>query len=502
MGSVSVCPHRPIAYIVKLELKNISKSFPGVKALQQVSITFTPGEIHALCGENGAGKSTLMNIISGNLRPDAGDILLDGRKTEIENVLQAEALGIAIVYQERSLTDSLSVAENIYPVHQPRNRYGYIDHKVLHKNASEWLQQFRLTMHAATPVGKLSPSQKTLVEIIKALAKKPRILILDEPTASLTHEEADILFNMIRRLRADHVTVIYISHRMAEIRELADVVTVLKDGIFQGTVPSSTPDREIIRMMVGRELAADTFVSDVTKEVLLEVKELSGNGFEDISFNIYAGEILGFAGLTGCGRTALARTIFGDSRYNAGSISIKQRPYSPRHPANAINAHIAYLPEDRKTEGLFLERSIADNIASVSLSVPCAAYNAGKERETADSYVKELDIRTPSATTPVRKLSGGNQQKVVLAKWLATQPDLMIVNEPTHGVDVGAKTEIYNIMKKLTAAGKGIMMISSELPELLQLADRIAVMWQGKLITILSRKEATEEKLTMLASGL
>lgn len=484
-----------------LGLKNISKSFPGVKALQDIFLDFKQGEIHALCGENGAGKSTLMNIISGNLRPDMGTILLNGQPVIIENVLQAEKLGIAIVYQERSLADPLSVAENIFPVNQPKTTWGSIAHKTLYHNTAALLSELQL--HKITPgmiVGKLSAAQKGMIEIAKALAKKPSVLILDEPTASLTHEETEVLFNIIRRLKQTGATIIYISHRMAEITAIADVVTVLKDGVLQGTVPASTPVNKMVQMMVGRELTASAFSTHATGEVLLDVQAISGKGFSDVSFMVHTGEILGFAGLTGSGRTALAKTIFGEIPHQSGQMHIKGKSFHPKHPGDAIASHIAYLPDDRKSEGLFLEMSVTDNIASAHLGK--AIYDKRKNTEIAHEYIRQLHIRTPGAAIPVRKLSGGNQQKTVLAKWLSADPELLVVNEPTHGVDVGAKAEIYQILKNLTAKGKGIIMISSELPELLLLADRIAVMYQGKLMQILSKREATEEKLAALASGI
>ncbi|HRQ49893.1 MAG TPA: ATP-binding cassette domain-containing protein [Agriterribacter sp.] len=287
---------------------------------------------------------------------------------------------------------------------------------------------------------------------------------------------------------------------MAEITAIADVVTVLKDGVLQGTVPASTPMEKMVQMMVGRELAASAFSTNATDEVVLDVQELSGKGFTDISFTVHAGEILGFAGLTGSGRTALSKAIFGEAPYRSGQMRIKGKPFHPRHPGDAIASHIAYLPDDRKSEGLFLEMSVTDNIASVHLHN--TIYNNRANKDTAHAYIRQLHIRTPGAAMPVRKLSGGNQQKTVLAKWLSADPELLVVNEPTHGVDVGAKTEIYRILKNLTAKGKGIIMISSELPELLLLADRIVVMYQGKLMQILPKQEATEEKLAALASGI
>lgn len=484
-----------------LLLKNISKSFPGVKALQNVTLTFRQGEVHAICGENGAGKSTLMNIISGNLQPDAGTIVLNEQPVVIDNVLQAEASGIAIVYQERSLVDSLTIAENIFPVHQPKTTLGLIDYKQLYCNTTSLLKTLQLSyLSPNTIVERLSTSQKSMVEIAKALAKNPSVLILDEPTASLTHEETDILFSIIKKLKQAGVAIIYISHRMAEITAIADAVSVLKDGVLQGTVTADTAIETIVQMMVGRKLADTSFSSNTTDKILLSVKALSGSEFTDISFNVHSGEIIGLAGLTGSGRTALAKTIFGDMQYDSGQMFINGKLFRPKHPDDAITSHIAYLPDDRKAEGLFLEKSITDNIASVHLNH--TLYDELSNSKLSTDYISQLSIRTTGSNATVRKLSGGNQQKTVFAKWLSIDPALLIVNEPTHGVDVGAKTEIYQILKNLTAKSKGIIIISSELPELLLLADRIAVMYRGKLMRILSKQEATEEKLAALASGI
>jgi ribose transport system ATP-binding protein len=339
-----------------------------------------------------------------------------------------------------------------------------------------------------------------MVEIAKALAQKPGVLILDEPTASLTHEETNVLFSVLRHLKQNNVAIIYISHRMAEIQQIADVVSVLKDGKFQGTVDGSTDVGVIVKLMVGRELAAAQYAPDTSGKVLLDVQHLSGKGFDDISFTLHQGEIVGFAGLTGSGRTALARTIFGETGFHSGSLSVNSNRYRPGCAGDAIKARIAYLPDDRKAEGLFVENTITENIASVHLDK--IKYNAGAHRQLADTFISRLGIRTRNAQTPVKNLSGCNQQKVMIAKWLSANPELLIINEPTHGVDVGAKAEIYALLKSLTRAQKGIMLLSSELPELLLLADRIITMYQGRITGILSKQEATEEKLAALVSGI
>lgn len=484
-----------------LRLQNISKSFPGVKALQDVSLDFADGRVHAVCGENGAGKSTLMNIIVGNLSPDTGQMFWKDEAVGIENIQQAQKLGIGIVYQERSLVDSLSVAENIFPINQPLNKIGLIECDTLYRKAGALLQQLQLkALSPKTIVSRLSAPQKQMVEIAKALAQERALLILDEPTASITHHETETLFNIIRQLKANGVAIIYISHRMAEIKEIADEVSVLKDGRYQGTVGAQTPTEQVVRMMVGRELLAVTHASDKKPEIKLEVKNLSGEGFENISFELHKGEIIGLAGLLGSGRTALATALFGDIEITAGQILKDGKEIKLHHPADAIDAGIAYIPDDRKSLGLFLEKTIAENIVASRLQK--GYYNQAEVNRAAESYKEQLAIKTPSVKQVIRKLSGGNQQKVVVAKWLGTNPDVLIINEPTNGVDVGAKAEIYSILKRLTKEGKSILMISSELPELLLLADRIAVMYAGKIQKILNAEVATEEKIAELASGL
>jgi ribose transport system ATP-binding protein len=484
-----------------LRLQKISKSFSGLKALQGVSLEFAGAKVHAICGENGAGKSTLMNIIVGNLRPDIGDIFWEGVYIEIENIQQAQRLGIGIVYQERSLVDSLSVAENIFPVDKPVNAFGLIDYAKLFQKTESLLEQLQLkNISPKTVVGKLSAPQKQMVEIAKALAQNPSLLILDEPTASVTHKETETLFNIIRQLKARGVAIVYISHRMAEIKQIADVVTVLKDGCLQGTVDAQTPSEQLVKMMVGRELLFVKHESDKQPETKLEVKNLSGEGFQNVSFELHKGEIIGIAGLLGSGRTALARVLFGDTRITGGQIFKDGKEMIFHHPADAIVAGIAYIPDDRKSLGLFIEKTVSENIVSTRLIK--GLYKEADNNRTSESFKERLGIKTPSVKQLIRKLSGGNQQKVVVAKWLNTEPDVLIINEPTHGVDVGAKADIYSILKKLTREGKSIIMISSELPELLLLADRIAVMYTGRLQKIIDKQDATEEIITELASGL
>ncbi|GAB2602313.1 sugar ABC transporter ATP-binding protein [Spirosoma areae] len=485
-----------------LQLLNITKQFPGVKALDGVSFGVDAGEIHALCGENGAGKTTLLNILTGNLRPDAGQVLLNGQSVQMSSPAHATVLGIAIVHQQLSLIDSLTVAENIFANRQPRNRFGLIQYRTLYRNTQALLNQLALAdLRPETPVGTLSPGKKQQVEIAKALSQNPNVLLLDEPTASLTGRETDVLFSLLRQLRAQGKAIVYISHRLAEIFALADRVSVLKDGRYQGTerVADTTPDA-LINRMVGRDLTTQKQPSSATNEVLLQVENLSGGGFREVSFHLHRGEILGLAGLVGAGRTEIASAIFGMDRHASGTVSVGNQPVQINHPADALRLGIGYLPEDRKTQGLFLEQSVAQNIVATRPPTNGLWFNAKRVTAIAESFRDQLGIRTPSVHQVVRKLSGGNQQKTMLARWLLANPDVLIVDEPTHGIDVGTKADIYTLLRKLAAQGKGILLISSELPELLALADRILVIREGRMSGELSRADATEERIMSLAT--
>jgi ribose transport system ATP-binding protein len=489
---------------MQLQLTGISKYFPGVKALESIQFELLPGEVHALCGENGAGKSTLMNILTGNLQPDAGQILLNGQAVQISNPAQAAQLGIAIVYQQLSLVDSLSVAENIFANTQPRNQWGLINHMALYEQTEQLLQELQLSYIAPQAlVGSLSQGQKQMVEIAKALSKKPEILILDEPTASITERETKTLFSIIRQLTAEHKSVIYISHRMQEIFQIADRVTVLKDGKYQGTHPiQDVNTTDLIRLMVGREVEVQAGATHATTEVLLKVNQLSGRGFQQVSFTLHKGEILGLAGLIGAGRTEIAQTIFGYLPRQSGEVWLHNKSLQISHPADAIAAGIGYLPEERKSQGLFLHKSITDNMLIVRLKAALQGgrFSRAKAAAVAHSYKEKLRIATPHVQQLVHQLSGGNQQKVVLAKWLLSNPEVLMVDEPTHGIDVGAKSEIYALLRQLAAEGKGILLISSELPELLALADRILVIREGRINGELVGRGTTEEEVMALAA--
>lgn len=487
-----------------LHLDHITKQFPGVKALDDVTFSIQEGEIHALCGENGAGKSTLMNIVSGNLQPDAGSIELDGERIVLRNPQTAFDHRIAIVYQHLSLFDSLSVAENIYANQQPRNGWGLIQFSDLFEKTDLLLRQLNLEeINPRTLVGKLSPAQRQLVEIAKALAKEPSIFILDEPTASLTDKETKTLFEILRAQKKKGVSIIYISHRLEEIFLLADRISILKDGKYQGTFLSNELTKDaLITKMVGRELQALKTVSTKKEEVLLELKNITGFKFNNISFVLHRGEIIGFGGLVGAGRTEIARAIFGIEPIRSGEVFLRNNRFHSQHPSHSIQEGIAYVTEERKSLGLFQEMSVQDNIVVASLNrvMPSGLYDSVKAKQLATASKGKLKIAAPTIQQRVMNLSGGNQQKVMLAKWLLSQPDVLIVDEPTHGIDIGAKYEIYEILKSLAAEGKGILMISSELPELIGLCDRIIVIKKGSVAGELSGIDITEEKIMELAT--
>lgn len=485
-----------------LTLSGISKQFPGVRALDDVSFTVRAGEIHALCGENGAGKSTLLNILTGNLQPDAGRIDLRGQPVRIGSPAAATALGIAIVHQHLSLVESLTVAENIWANRQPRNRWGLIDGRQLNAQTEALLRALNLPhLSPQTRVGTLSAGDRQMVEIAKALSQNPALLLLDEPTASLTEPETQTLFALIRQLRAEGRAVVYISHRLAEIFAVADRVSVLKDGRYQGTLPVAglSPDVLIARM-VGRTLSTDVPPSTATNDVLLSVEHLTGERFRDVSFVLHRGEILGLAGIVGAGRSEIAQALFGAAPVRSGTVRLRGQVVRITHPAEAVRLGIGYLPEERRSLGLFAEQSVAQNIVAARPPARGPWYLARQTAQVADTYRQQLGIRTPSVRTPIAQLSGGNQQKTMLARWLLTQPDVLIVDEPTHGVDVGAKDEIYALLRQLAAGGKAILLISSELPELLTLADRVLVVRDGRLAGELSRANATEERIMQLAT--
>ncbi|MFT4148840.1 MAG: sugar ABC transporter ATP-binding protein [Paracoccaceae bacterium] len=487
-----------------VRMEGIDKRFPGVHALKAVDFDLRAGEVHALMGENGAGKSTLMKILSGVYQPDGGTILIDGQAVTLPSPAAAQGLGIGIIHQELALMRDLTVAQNIWIGREPRLSFGRLDEARLNADTAEIFRGMNIAMDPRTPVGDLTIAKQQMVEIAKALSHRSRVLIMDEPTAALNDAEIAELFTIIRRLRAEGVGVVYISHKMDEIRRIADRVTVMRDGAYVGTVQAAdTPIGRIIAMMVGRELTDEAVtIPDLSAApVALEVRGVSrGPLVRNISFSLKKGEILGFAGLMGAGRTELARAIFGAEPVEAGEILVHGRPVTIRSPSDAVRAGIGYLSEDRKYYGLALGMDVRANIAMASL--PAHADRIGRIDEgalarIAQDYIARLSIRTPGDRQEVRLLSGGNQQKVVIAKWLLRDCDILIFDEPTRGIDVGAKAEIYRLLNDLAARGKAIIVISSELPEVLRLSHRIAVMCEGRLTGILPGGAAQEDIMAL-----
>jgi ABC-type sugar transport system ATPase subunit len=488
----------------RLAAHEIQKSFPGVLALRGVSFSVEPGEIHALLGENGAGKSTLGKVIGGVYQADAGQIELDGTPLVAMDEARAGSLGIAIVHQEGSLVPQLSIAENIFAGRQPTGRFGNIDRAEMRRRASRLLGDLGVSFDPGVLVRSLSTAQAQVVEIAKALSRDLRLLILDEPTSALTTTETARLFLLVRRLKTNGVSIIYISHRLTEIFELCDRVTVLKDGQVSGTrTLAETNEDELIRLMVGREVVFAREGAAHPGDSVLEVTDLAAPPFvRNANLTVRAGEIVCLAGLVGSGRSELCEAVFGARRHIRGSIRLKGRAVRWTGPWDAMAAGIGMVPEDRKDAGLFLDQSISANICATVLKKVSRSglMSEAAEVELADGYIRELRIATPSCRQLVGNLSGGNQQKILLAKWLAPKPDLLIVDEPTRGVDVGARAEIYRILRDLKSRGLALLLVSSDLPEVLTLADRIIVMADGRTVGELDGASADEETVLRLAT--
>lgn len=495
-----------MAPIVKMT--GIEKRFPGVHALKNVQFELEPGEVHALMGENGAGKSTLMKILAGIYRSDAGDLSIDGESVELDSPRAAQDRGIGIIHQELSLMNDLTTAQNIFIGREPRKSFGRLDENALNRNAAEIFASMNLNLDPKANVGSLTIAKQQMVEIAKALSYKSRVLIMDEPTAALNDAEISELFIIINRLKAEGVGIVYISHKMDELKRIADRVTVMRDGEYVATVGASdTPISKIIAMMVGREVNEEPVeVPDLSEaEIALEVSSLSrGKDIRDVGFSLRKGEILGFAGLMGAGRTEVARAIFGADPRDGGDIRVHGKDVSVTTPHDAVAAGIGYLSEDRKHFGLATGMNVRDNIALASLDKFTGrggVLDDDAMRKTAQDYIRKLGIRTPSDIQEVRLLSGGNQQKTVIAKWLLRNCDILIFDEPTRGIDVGAKSEIYKLLESLAEEGKAVIVISSELPEIMRLSHRIAVMCEGRLTGILpGGKDTTQEQIMQLAT--
>jgi ribose transport system ATP-binding protein len=490
-----------------LRLDGIVKRFPGVVALDGIHLDLRAGEVHAVCGENGAGKSTLMKIISGQYLPDEGTILYQGKPVRFASTSQAQAAGIAIIHQELNLVPHLSVAENLYLAREPK-RGPFLDMRKLNADAVQCLDRIRLNVAPTTQVGRLSIAQQQMVEIAKALSFDANVLIMDEPTSSLTESETVHLFRIIQELRAAGVAILHISHRLDEMAQIVDRVTILRDGKHISTDEfAALSVNDIVARMVGRSLddAYPVRQSVPTEEVLLSARDLRRDGaFGPVSFELRRGEVLGFAGLMGAGRTEVARAVFGADRLDEGSIELDGRQVTIRSPREAIRHGIAYLSEDRKQEGLALGMSVAANITLTNvggISSRTGFLRFDEEAVIARRYVHELAIRTPSIEQIVRNLSGGNQQKVVIGKWLYRGSKILFFDEPTRGIDVGAKFAIYKLMDRLAAQGVGVVLISSELPELLGMTDRIAVFHEGRITAVLETKRTSQEEIMHFASG-
>lgn len=497
---VAVAPAEPA-----LSLAHVSKSFGGVQALRDVSFDVLPGEVHCLAGENGSGKSTLIKIITGVYQPDHGEMLIDGRPVSIKSSAEAQRIGIAAIYQEPLLFPDLNVAENIFVSHQDRGEV--VRWSTMYRDADRILNELGVSIDVRGAARGLTLAAQQSVEIAKAISLKVRVLIMDEPTASLSAHEVSQLFKLAGDLRRQGVAILFVSHRMEEVFQIADKVTVLRDGRLISTKPKSevTP-RAAIADMVGREMGLLQPRKSVARDdLLLSVRGLGRQGtFEDISFDLHRGEVLGFGGLIGAGRTDVGLALFGIEPATGGAISLNGKVITPRTPREGMDHGIAYVSEDRRQLGLSLPMSIAANITLPVIRKYLDRFGLiirSKERATAESFRKRLAIRTPSVDLPAAKLSGGNQQKVMLSKWLNTKPSVLILDEPTRGIDVGAKAEVHAIIGELAAEGIGIILISSDLPEVLALSDRVLVMREGRQMAILARENASQETVMMAAMG-
>lgn len=491
-----------------LQIRSLTKTYPGTLALDRVDFDAYDGKVNVIVGENGAGKSTLVKIVAGAVKRDAGTLMIDGKKVEIRDPHHAQQLGVAVIYQEFSLLPELSIGENIFLGREPVRRLaGLVDFKTMHRQAEELLASIGLNVPSTTPVRLLTNPQRQMVEIAKALSQGAKILLMDEPSAVLTEAELESLYRVIDRLKERGVAIVYISHRLDDVFRVADRITVLKDGHLVASMEASqtNPDA-VVSLMVGREVSYARAPGDesTVQKTVLEVRGYSrGKVVRDVSFQVRTGEILGLAGLVGSGRTELARLVFGADRKDAGEMLFEGRKVEVRQPADAIRLGIGLLPEDRKTEGLLLEMSLRQNVclAGQKRFQRFGFLDGKREAATAERFVKDMHIRTPSIDQLAMFLSGGTQQKVVLAKWLATECKVVILDEPTRGIDVGARAEIYQLLHELRDRGLAIVVISSDLPEVVRLCDRTLVMYKGRIVKELSRQEATVETLLAYSVG-
>lgn len=491
---------------MRIEMRGIDKSFGSNQVLKQAGFTLESGEVHALMGENGAGKSTLMKILTGVYTKDAGTVLVDGKEVNYKNPQEAEKAGIVFIYQELNVMFDLTVEENLFMGKEIHGKFGICDKKAMQKKAQEALNILGVNISPKTVMAELSVGQQQMVEICKALMADAKVIIMDEPTAALTQSETVALFKVIESLRKKGVSMVYISHRMEEIFELCDRITVLRDGSYIGVknIPETNMN-EIVKMMIGREIGERYPSKNVKigKEVL-KVKELTRKGtFHDVNFSVRAGEVLGVSGLMGAGRTEIMQAIFGNLSYESGTIEIDGKEVKISNPRQAMEHGIGFITEDRKTEGLMLDKSIRENISLCNLRriSKSSVISREAEKNMVAEAIKDLHIKCFGSYHECNNLSGGNQQKVVLAKWILTNPKILILDEPTRGVDIGAKKEIYSIINKLAAQGVAIIMVSSELPEVLGMSDNIMVVREGEVRGIISYEEANQERVMTLATG-
>ena len=489
-----------------LEMHGIVKEFPGVRALKGVDFNLKPGEVHTIMGENGAGKSTLIKILTGVYEKDGGNIVFNGREVHFHNTFDAQKTGISTVYQELNMIPYLSVGENIYLGRYPRTKAG-IDWKSLHKNAQKLLDDLGLDIESRLPLNQYGTASQQMVSIVRAVSLNCQVVVLDEPTSSLTEKETARLFDLVKELSGRGISILYISHRMAEIFEICDRVTVFKDGTYVTTMDTGDICADdIIRAMVGRELGnlyptkSSCIAAD---DPVLEVNGLTGSIFREVSFALRRGEILGFAGLVGAGRSEVMRGLCAIDPIRSGQVVLNGRPCAFHTYRDAVDAGICYLTEDRKTQGLFLEMSIKNNMSSANMKgVSHGIWLDDKlERSLANRFVEQLAIKIPGIEYPISSLSGGNQQKCLIGKWLSLAPKVIIMDEPTRGIDVGAKREIHALLRQLAESGVGVIVVSSELPEVIGVSDRVAVMHEGCLAGFLEGEEVTEENIMKLASG-
>ena len=489
-----------------LQVKHISKVFPGVKALTDVTADFYPGEVHTLVGENGAGKSTLIKIISGVYTPTEGEVILEGKKMDFHTPGQAIDAGITVIHQELSIANHLSVAENIFLGCEPKKKNGLLDRKKMERDAQEVLDFMKVDLKATALAGRLNAAQQQMIEIAKVITKNSKVVIMDEPTSSLSEKEIDALFTQVKMLKEKNVAIIYITHRLKELTEICERVTVLRDGCKVDTMMvADVTEKDIVASMVGREMGDYYNKEEHTRgREMLRVEILCQKGvFENISFTAYAGEIVGFSGLVGAGRTEVMEAIFGATKIDSGKIFVEGKEVQIHNPREAIALNIGLVTEDRRRTGLLLKKKIKENIALPSLPNHCrkGGFLDDKwETEVSEDYMKKLKIKAPNIHTILNTLSGGNQQKVILAKWLVADSKILILDEPTRGIDVNARSEFYTLMNEFVDNGGCIIMISSEMPEILGVADRVIVMREGKISGELTREEANEQSIIGLAS--